>query len=48
MHLHGDLIMEFANLIKGVFIGSVESELVSAVNDALKSDVAPALNQLVA
>jgi len=48
LDLHGDIIMEFASLFKGLFMGTVRDQIVSQINSALQKQVPPALNGLIA
>ena len=48
LHIHGNLIAEFASLFKSLFMGTVRDQITSQVNNALRTQVPVALNKLIA
>lgn len=48
LHIHGNVIADFASLFKGLFMGTVRDQITSQVNNALRNSVPPALNKLIA
>jgi len=48
LSIHGNCIAQIADLVKGLFMGTVRDQITGNVNKALRDSVPPALNKLIA
>jgi len=48
LHIHGNVIADFASLFKSLFMGTVRDQITGQVNNALRNAVPPAVNKLIA
>jgi hypothetical protein len=48
LHIHGNLIADFASLFKSLFMGTIRDQITNQVNNALRTAVPVAVNKLIA
>ena len=48
IHIHGDVIAKIADFLKSFFIDSVRKDIEKSMNDALKTEIAPQINEIMA